>query len=167
MRYIATMKAIIRLQREPFDAAVLTSELTCGRSDVGAMVTFTGVCRGDENGESIAALTLEHYPGMAESEIERHVSQAAERWPLSGVIVIHRYGRVLPGENIVLVATASSHREAAFSAAEFIMDYLKTRAPFWKQVEKTGGKSWIEARNSDDAAAERWSAVHHGHEAAE
>ena len=127
-----------------------------GRSDVGAMVTFTGVCRGDENGDSIAALTLEYYPGMAESEIERHVSQAAERWPLSGVIVIHRYGRVLPGENIVLVATASSHREAAFSAAEFIMDYLKTRAPFWKKELTPAGERWVEARASDDEAARRW-----------
>jgi len=161
------MKATVRLQREPFDAAMVAADLTHGRSDVGALVTFTGVCRGDEDGAPIVALTLEHYPGMAEFEIERHVAEAIERWPLLGVTVIHRYGRILPGENIVLVATASSHREAAFSAAEFLMDYLKTRAPFWKRVEKAGGKSWIEARTIDDAAAERWSAPPRGREAAE
>ena len=151
------MKATVRLQREPFDAAAEAARLAHGRSDIGAVVTFTGVCRGTENGESIAALTLEHYPGMAESEIERHVAEAIERWPLMGVTVIHRYGHIQPGENIVLVVTASSHREAAFAAAEFLMDYLKTRAPFWKQVEKAGEKSWIDAKTIDDMAAERWS----------
>jgi molybdopterin synthase catalytic subunit len=161
------MKATVRLQREPFDAALVAAELTRGRNDVGALVTFTGICRGDENGEPIAALTLEHYPGMAEAEIERHVGEAIERWSLLGVTVIHRYGRILPGETIVMVATASSHREAAFSAAEFLMDYLKTRAPFWKQVEKASGKSWIEAKTIDDAAAERWTAPGRGREAAE
>ena len=137
------MTTTIRLQREPFDAAAEAAKLSRGRSDVGALVTFTGICRGTENGEPIAALTLEHYPGMAESEIERHVAEATERWPLLGVTVIHRYGRIVPGEDIVLVATASSHREAAFEAAEFLMDYLKTRAPFWKQVEKAGAKAWL------------------------
>ena len=151
------MKATVRLQREPFDAAAEAAGLACGRSDIGAVVTFTGVCRGTENGESIAALTLEHYPGMAESEIERHVAEAIERWPLMGVTVIHRYGRIQPGESIVLVVTASSHRQAAFAAAEFLMDYLKTRAPFWKQVEKASGKSWIDAKTIDDTATERWS----------
>jgi len=151
------MKTTVRLQREPFDAAAEAARLVHGRSDIGAVVTFTGVCRGTENGESIAALTLEHYPGMAESEIERHIAEAIERWPLMGVTVIHRYGRIEPGENIVLVVTASSHREAAFAAAEFLMDYLKTRAPFWKQVEKAGEKSWIDAKMIDDMAAERWS----------
>jgi molybdopterin synthase catalytic subunit len=151
------MKATVRLQREPFDAAAEAARLAHGHSDIGAVVTFTGVCRGTENGESIAALTLEHYPGMAESEIERHVAEAIERWPLMGVTVIHRYGRIQPGENIVLVVTASSHREAAFAAAEFLMDYLKTRAPFWKQVEKAGEKSWIDAKAIDDMAVERWS----------
>src|SRR5262249_41584140 len=125
----------VRLQREDFDAAKEAAALTCGRDDIGAVVTFTGICRGSEAGQPIAALTLEHYPGMAEAEIVRHVEEAQSRWPLIGVTVIHRHGRILPGENIVLVATASSHREAAFSAAEFLMDYLKTRAPFWKQVE--------------------------------
>ena len=146
----------MRLQREPFDAAAEAAKLTRGRTDIGALVTFTGICRGDEAGEPIAALTLEHYPGMAEAEIERHVAEATTRWPLLGVTVIHRYGRIVPGEDIVLVVTASSHREAAFAAAEFLMDYLKTRAPFWKQVEKAGGKTWVEAKATDDAAAGRW-----------
>jgi molybdopterin synthase catalytic subunit len=161
------MKATIRLQREPFDAAAEAAELARDRSDVGALVTFSGICRGDENGEPIAALTLEHYPGMAESEIERHVAEATERWPLLDVTVIHRYGRIVPGENIVLVATTSSHRDVAFSAAEFLMDYLKTRAPFWKQVERAGEKSWVDAKTVDDAAAERWSVPRREREAAE
>jgi molybdopterin synthase catalytic subunit len=161
------MTATVRLQHEPFDTAAEAAKLACGRSDVGALVTFTGVCRGVEDGEPIAALTLEHYPGMAESEIERHVAEAAERWPLLGVTVVHRYGRILPGEDIVLVVTASSHRDAAFAAAEFLMDYLKTRAPFWKQVEKSGGKAWVEAKAADDAAAERWAARRRERETAE
>jgi molybdopterin synthase catalytic subunit len=146
----------VRLQREPFDAAAEAAKLSRGRTDVGALVTFTGICRGDEDGAPIASLTLEHYPGMAEAEIERHVAEAKQRWALTGVIVIHRYGRIQPGEDIMMVATASSHRQAAFAAAEFLMDYLKTRAPFWKQVEKAGAKTWVEAKQSDDAAAERW-----------
>ena len=129
------MQTTVRLQREEFDAAAEAAALTRGRTDIGALVTFTGICRGAESGEPIAALTLEHYPGMAEAEIARHVEEAKARWPLMGVTVIHRYGRIAPGENIVLVVTASSHREAAFAAAEFLMDYLKTQAPFWKQVE--------------------------------
>jgi molybdopterin synthase catalytic subunit len=148
----------IRLQREQFDANAEVAALTRGRTDVGAVVTFTGVCRADENGEPIAALTLEHYPGMAEAEIGRHVEEAKARWPLLGVTVIHRHGRLTPGDVIVLVATASSHREAAFAAAAFLMDYLKTRAPFWKRVEKPSGTTWVEAKASDDAATERWSA---------
>jgi molybdopterin synthase catalytic subunit len=151
------MTATIRLQREPFDLAAEVAALSGQRTDIGAVVTFTGICRADEKGERIAALTLEHYPGMAEAEIARHVDEASARWPLLGVTVIHRYGRIAPGEVIVLVATASSHREAAFAAAEFLMDYLKTRAPFWKQVEKPGGTNWVDARSADDAAAERWS----------
>jgi molybdopterin synthase catalytic subunit len=150
----------VRLQRENFDSAEEAARLTRGRTDIGAVVTFTGICRGAESGEPIAALTLEHYAGMAETEISRHVEEAKSRWPLLGVVVIHRYGRIEPGENIVLVVTASSHREAAFAAAEFLMDYLKTRAPFWKQVESTAGKSWVEAKAEDDAAAERWTNLH-------
>jgi molybdopterin synthase catalytic subunit len=150
------MQTKIRLQREEFDVAAETAALTRGRTDIGALVSFTGVCRGDEAGEPISALTLEHYPGMAEAEIARHVEDATTRWPLLGVTVIHRYGRIAPGENIVLVVTASSHRQAAFAAAEFLMDYLKTRAPFWKQVERGGGKIWVEAKDADDVAAARW-----------
>jgi molybdopterin synthase catalytic subunit len=150
------MQTTVRLQQEQFDAGVEAGALTRGRTDIGALVTFTGICRGAESGEPIAALTLEHYPGMAEAEIARHVEEAKARWPLMGVTVIHRYGRIAPGENIVLVVTASSHREAAFAAAEFLMDYLKTQAPFWKQVESKTGKTWVEAKDADDAAAARW-----------
>jgi molybdopterin synthase catalytic subunit len=150
------MTPTVRLQREPFDAGAEAAKLARGRDDIGALVTFTGVCRGTENGEPIAALTLEHYPGMAEGEIERHVAEAVDRWPLLGVTVIHRFGRIEPGEDIVLVVTASSHRDAAFAAAEFLMDYLKTRAPFWKQVETASGKTWVAAKVADDAAAGRW-----------
>ena len=151
----------VKVQREPFDVSAETAALTRGRTDVGALVTFTGICRGDENGEPIAALNLEHYPGMAEAEIESQVAEAARRWPLTGAIVIHRHGRIIPGEDIMMVATASSHRAAAFAAADFLMDYLKTRAPFWKQVEKASGKTgpekhWVEAKADDDAAAARW-----------
>jgi molybdopterin synthase catalytic subunit len=160
-----TVLSTVRLQREPFDAAAEAAKLTGGRTDVGALVSFTGICRGSEAGEPIAALTLEHYPGMAEAEIERHVAEALARWPLLGVTVIHRYGRMTPGEDIVLVVTASSHRQAAFAAAEFLMDYLKTHAPFWKQVEKAGAKTWVDAKQSDDAAAGRWKAG--GRQAAE
>jgi len=159
------MQARISLQREDFDVAAEAAALTRGRADIGALVTFTGICRGAEGGEPIAALTLEHYPGMAEAEIARHIEEASERWPLLGVTVIHRYGRIAPGENIVLVLTASSHRQAAFAAAEFLMDYLKTRAPFWKQVESGGGSTWIEAKDTDETAASRWHRP--GREAAE
>jgi molybdopterin synthase catalytic subunit len=165
----------VRLQQEPFDAAAEAAALTRGRSDIGAVVTFTGICRGDENGEPIAALTLEHYPGMAEAEIALHIEAAERRWSLLGVTVIHRYGRIAPGEDIVLVVTASSHRHDAFAAAEFLMDYLKTRAPFWKRVERASGGtvtgdvggSWVDAKSSDDAAADRWAKPRSGREAAE
>jgi molybdopterin synthase catalytic subunit len=160
------MPAKIVLQRETFDPGAEAEAIARGRTDIGAVVTFTGICRGAENGEPIAALTLEHYPGMAEAEIGRHVEEAQARWPLLGVTVIHRHGRIEPGENIVLVVTASSHREAAFAAAAFLMDYLKTRAPFWKQVESKGGTVWVEAKDADDAAAERWTKPT-GREAAE
>jgi molybdopterin synthase catalytic subunit len=150
------MQTTVRLQSEDFDAAAEQAALTRGRTDIGAVVTFTGICRGAESGEPIAALTLEHYPGMAETEISRHVEEATSRWPLIGVTVIHRYGRIEPGQNIMMVATASSHREAAFAAAEFLMDYLKTKAPFWKQVETKSGTAWVEAKGADDAAAARW-----------
>ena len=148
----------VRLQREPFDAAAEVAALTRGRTDIGAVVTFTGVCRGSEDGAPIAALTLEHYPEMAEAEIARHVEEAERRWALMGVTVLHRYGRITPGEDIVLVVAASSHRQDAFAAAEFLMDYLKTRAPFWKQVEQAGRSTWVDAKSADDRAAGRWAA---------
>jgi molybdopterin synthase catalytic subunit len=142
----------IRLQREDFDAGAEQTSLARGRSDVGAVVCFTGICRGD----GISAMTLEHYPGMAEAEIARHVEEAERRWPLLGVTVIHRFGWLVPGDNIVLVATASAHRGDAFAAAEFLMDYLKTQAPFWKREERGGEVSWVETKEADDAAAARW-----------
>jgi molybdopterin synthase catalytic subunit len=146
----------VRLQREAFDVTAETDKLTRGRTDAGAVVAFTGICRGTEDGAPIAALTLEHYPDMAEAEIARHVDEAERRWSLLGVTVIHRYGRIAPGEGIVLVLTVSSHRQDAFAAAEFLMDYLKTRAPFWKQVEAAGKSAWVAAKESDDSAADRW-----------
>jgi molybdopterin synthase catalytic subunit len=146
----------VNISNAPIDPAAETAALARGRTDVGALVTFSGVCRGDEAGEPIAALTLEHYPGMAEAEIARHVEEAEGRWPLLGVRIVHRVGRIVPGETIVVVAVASAHREAAFAAAEFLMDYLKTRAPFWKQVERAGARTWVTARADDDQAADRW-----------
>ena len=146
----------IRIQEADFDIAQEISTLTKGRSDIGAVVSFSGICRGSEGGDAIAALTLEHYPGMAEAEIMRHAEQAMARWPLNGLTVIHRFGRIEPGQNIVLVLTASSHRQAAFQAAEFLMDYLKTSAPFWKREEGADRTGWVEARDHDDAAVARW-----------
>ena len=151
-----TLAATIRIQETDFDIAREIAALTAGRSDVGAVVTFSGICRGSENGEPIAALTLEHYPGMAEAEIKRHTDEAMSRWPLTGLTVVHRVGRITPGENIVLVLAASQHRQAAFQAAEFLMDYLKANAPFWKREESASGTSWIAARDHDDDAAARW-----------
>ena len=151
-----SVTATIRIQEADFDIAREITRLSQGRTDIGAVVSFTGICRGTEGAEPIAALTLEHYPGMAEAEIKRHADEAIARWPLQGLTVIHRFGRIAPGENIVLVVTASSHRQAAFEAAEFLMDYLKTNAPFWKQEESARGTSWIDARDHDDAAAARW-----------
>jgi molybdopterin synthase catalytic subunit len=129
-------------------------------------VTFTGICRGEDAGKPVLAMTLEHYPGMAEAEIARHVEAAQRRWPLLGVTVIHRVGRLVPAEPIVLVVTAAMHRQEAFAAAEFLMDYLKTHAPFWKKVEAREGGGWVDAKSSDDDSAARW-AVPSGREAAE
>jgi molybdopterin synthase catalytic subunit len=151
-----TALVTIRIQQADFDIAREISALTVGRTDIGAVVSFSGICRGSEGGEAIAALTLEHYPEMAEAEIARHADTAMSRWPLTGLTVIHRVGRITPGENIVLVLTASRHRQAAFQAAEFLMDYLKTNAPFWKREESAAGAGWVEARHDDDAAAARW-----------
>ena len=146
----------IRIQQADFDIGREIAALTAGRTDIGAVVTFSGICRGSEGDETIAALTLEHYPGMAEAEIARHAETAMSRWPLTGLTVIHRVGRIKPGENIVLVLAASAHRQAAFQAAEFLMDYLKANAPFWKREEKPEGNSWVAAHSHDDAAAARW-----------
>ncbi len=151
------MTRTIRIQPEPFDAAAETAALTAGRADIGALVAFTGLCR-DEGGR-LAALELEHYSGMAEAEIDRIAEQAESRWPLLGLTVIHRFGRISPGEEIVLVLAASAHRMAAFEAASFMMDYLKTQAPFWKREHLKDGTTgaWVEAKDTDDQAAERWS----------
>jgi molybdopterin synthase catalytic subunit len=156
-----TTPVTIRIQPADFDIAAEIAHLTKARHEVGAVVSFSGICRGGEGKDAIDAMTLEHYPGMAEAEIGRHVSEAVSRWPLTGVTVIHRYGRVVPGDNIVLVLTASVHREAAFQAAEFLMDYLKTNAPFWKSEERVGvgaspSTSWVDAQAHDDDAAARW-----------
>jgi molybdopterin synthase catalytic subunit len=148
----------IRLQREDFDVATEIAALTRARTDVGAVATFTGICRDNDGGAGVAAMTLEHYPGMAEAEIARHVEDAQARWPLLGITVIHRFGRLVPGENIVLVVVAAAHREPAFAAAEFLMDYLKVSAPFWKKEEHAEGAQWVAAKDSDDAAAHRWTA---------
>lgn len=157
----------VRLQAEPFDAATEAERLTQGRTDIGAVVSFVGVCRGTDGDESIAAMTLEHYPGMAEAEIARHVEEAERRWPLLAVSVVHRHGRLLPGDPIVLVVTASAHRHAAFAAAEFLMDYLKAKAPFWKREERLEGAQWVDAKCDDDAAARRWAPPSGRDEAAE
>jgi molybdopterin synthase catalytic subunit len=151
-----TANVTIRIQEADFDIAREIAALTKARTDIGAVVSFSGICRGSEGSQAIAALTLEHYPGMAEAEIARHADTAMARWPLTGLTVIHRVGRIVPGENIVLVLTASMHRQAAFEAAEFMMDYLKAHAPFWKREESAAGTDWVEARDHDDAAAERW-----------
>jgi molybdopterin synthase catalytic subunit len=151
-----TANVTIRIQEADFDIGQEIAALTKGRSDIGAVVSFSGICRGNEGSEAITALTLEHYPGMAEAEIARHAETAMARWPLSGLSVIPRFGRIAPGENIVLVLTASTHRQAAFQAAEFLMDYLKASAPFWKREEKPAGTGWVDAHDRDDAAAARW-----------
>jgi len=150
------MTATIRIQAEGFDAAEETLALTRGRADMGAVVAFTGFCR-DEGGR-LAALELEHYPGMAEAEIARIAQEAERRWPLLGLTVIHRVGKIQPGDGIVLVLAASAHRRAAFEAAEYLMDYLKTRAPFWKREHLKDGTTggWVEAKSQDDEATERW-----------
>src|SRR5436305_115448 len=140
------------IQQDDFDFAAEIAALSQA-TNVGAIVTFTGMVRGDDG---ITSMTLEHYPGMTEREIARHVEEARVRWPLAGVSVIHRIGTLKPGDNIVLVVTASSHRRAAFEAAEFLMDYLKTRAPFWKKEARGDKTVWVEAKATDSTAAERW-----------
>jgi molybdopterin synthase catalytic subunit len=147
----------VRVQREAFDVGAEVARLTAGRADIGAVVTFSGLVRDENEGRHVTSIALEHYPGMTEEELARVEGEASARWPLQASLVIHRYGRLEPGEGIVLVVTASQHRQAAFAAAEFLMDYLKTSAPFWKKESGAdGGGRWVEARGSDDAALERW-----------
>jgi molybdopterin synthase catalytic subunit len=151
---------MIRVQSQDFDVGAEIRALTGGRDDIGAIVTFTGTVRREARQAPIRALTLEHYPGMTEKELARIEAEAAARWELSASLIVHRYGRLVPGDNIVLVIAASSHRQAAFEAAQFLMDYLKTSAPFWKKEEPAeGGERWIEAKATDDKAAERWAAA--------
>ncbi|MGE8942498.1 molybdenum cofactor biosynthesis protein MoaE [Leptospira interrogans] len=148
---------VVRVQLEDFDAGAEIKRLTANRTDVGAVVTFTGLVRGEAKGQPITSMMLEHYPGMTEQELARVEAEANERWPLQASLVVHRYGELKPGDNIVLVVTASAHRQAAFDAANFLMDYLKSRAPFWKK--ETGADregQWVDARDSDTAALEKW-----------
>lgn len=152
-----TVTPTVRVQAEDFDQQAEVDRLTAGRRDVGAVVTFTGLCR-DEAG-ALSALELEHYPGMAEAELARLANEALQRWPLTGLTMVHRYGKIAPGERIVLVVAASPHRRASFEAADFLMDYLKTRAPFWKKEHKFTGTpaTWVDATSADDKDAARWS----------
>jgi len=151
------MSAIrVQVQAEDFDISAEIGRLTRGQSDIGAVVAFAGVCRSEQG--QLTAIELEHYPGMAEDEIGRIAAGASQRWPLAGLTIIHRFGRIVPGENIVLVVAASSHRQAAFEAADFLMDFLKTRAPFWKKEHRANdtSNSWVSARGEDDESISRW-----------
>jgi len=148
----------VRIQTEPFDLSAEAATLAAGRTDIGAIVTFTGTVRGSAGGRELSSMTLEHYPGMTEAELARVEAEANARWPLQASLIVHRVGELRPGEPIVLVIAASPHRHAAFEAAAFLMDFLKTRAPFWKKetgVDGTG--TWVDARETDDEAARRWS----------
>lgn len=147
---------MIRVQEAPFDAGVEQQTLLAGRTDIGAVVSFIGLVRDFNERPEVTALTLEHYPGMTEAALDDIVTEAEARWPLDGVRVIHRIGRLAPGDPIVLVVVASAHRRAAFEACDFIMDYLKTRAPFWKKEHATDGDYWVAERDSDHQDAYRW-----------
>jgi molybdopterin synthase catalytic subunit len=144
----------VRVQREDFEPGAEIARLQ--GQDAGAIVSFVGVVRGESQGEKLVSMTLEHFPGMTERELELIAKEARLRWSLQGVCVVHRVGELKPGERIVLVVTAAAHRRAAFEAAEFLMDYLKMRAPFWKRELRASGEHWVEARGSDDEAAARW-----------
>lgn len=149
----------VSVQEADFDVGAETAALSAGRLDVGAVATFVGLVRADKlsgEGSEVSAMTLEHYPGMTEKSLEAIIAEAGGRWQLQGVRVIHRFGRLLPGERIVFVGVASAHRGDAFAACEFIMDYLKTRAPFWKKEDTPEGGRWVDAREADDSAAARW-----------
>ena len=145
---------MIRVQTEDFDIGAEIAALKENRTDIGAIVTFTGTVR--DQGGDITEMALEHYPGMTEKELERIEAEAHGRWPLQACLIVHRTGTLKPGDNIVLVVTASAHRDAAFDAARFLMDYLKTNAPFWKRETGPRGSEWVEAKTSDDYAAARW-----------
>jgi len=151
-----TVAPLVRVQLQDFDLQSEVDALIGGRTDIGAVVTFTGLCR-DEQG-ALSALELEHYPGMAEAEMRRIADLAIERFSLQGLTAIHRYGKLAPGENIVLVIAAAPHRQAAFDGASFMMDYLKTSAPFWKKEHKADGTTgdWVSAKDADDRAREKW-----------
>ncbi|GAB3127670.1 molybdenum cofactor biosynthesis protein MoaE [Novispirillum itersonii] len=144
---------MIRVQTEDFDAGALLNGLMDDPA-AGAVATFTGTVRDDSG--TLTALTLEHYPGMTEKQLQALADEARRRWPLSAVVIVHRHGRLVPGDRIVFVGTRSAHRAAAFAACEFLMDWLKTRAPFWKQEQHGDSRSWVEAKSSDDTAADRW-----------
>ena len=149
----------VSVQEADFDVGAEIAALSAGRSDVGAVASFVGLVRADKvagEGSAVSAMTLEHYPGMTEKSLEAIVVEAGSRWQLLGTRVIHRFGRLAPGERIVFVGVASSHRGDAFAACEFIMDYLKTRAPFWKKEDTPEGGRWVDAREADDSAAARW-----------
>ncbi len=149
----------IAVQTATFDLGVEVNAISRGRTDIGAIASFVGLARDHNDGSGVAAMTLEHYPGMTEKTLAELVADAQSRWTLLDVTLIHRVGRLLPGDPIVLVVVASSHRGEAFAACEYIMDALKTRAPFWKKEETAGGERWVEARASDAAAAARWNAT--------
>jgi molybdopterin synthase catalytic subunit len=146
---------MIRVQEQPFDVGAELAALTAGRTDVGAVASFVGLVR-DTAGEPVTAMTLEHYPGMTERKLAEIEAEANARWPLQASLIVHRYGRMLPGEPIVLVATASPHRAAALEACAFLIDWLKTEAPFWKLEESAEASRWVDARSADDQAAARW-----------
>lgn len=149
----------IRIQTEDFDAGVEIAKLRKGDPAVGAVASFVGVCRDRNDGESVATMTLEHYPGMTEKALAKIVDEALARWKILDVTVVHRVGELRPTDQIVLVVVTGAHRGEAFAACEFLMDYLKTRAPFWKKEQTPAGARWVEARASDDDAAARWVAV--------
>jgi len=148
---------MIRVQHDDFDVGAEVKVLSAGRTDIGAIVTFTGTVRGEAGGHALRSMTLEHYPGMTEAELSRIEAEAHTRWPLQATLVVHRIGELLPGDNIVLVVAASAHRHAAFEAASFLMDFLKSKAPFWKkETGLDGAGRWVDARDADETALARW-----------
>ena len=147
---------MIRVQAEDFDVGAELARMTAGRTDIGGLASFVGLVRERTEAGALRAMSLEHYPGMTEKRLGEIEAEALRRWPLTATLIIHRYGRLLPGERIVLVATASSHRQAALESCQFLIDWLKTRAPFWKLEETAAGSEWVAARETDEHAADRW-----------